>query len=182
MEINQLAFQAKNGDMEAFEQLHGFFSERILRFIQKKIQNLPDAEDVLQEVFIKSYKGLKSLRPGKLYFSTWLYKIATNSINDYFRKKYRRPEVVSINETFDFPDGKSLDKEIMAKSDLETVKESFNRLPELHRDILELRFFKDLTLNETAKVLHKSNLAVRLLQCRARKKLKDVTMVKLSVR
>src|ERR1700722_15857113 len=103
MEINELAVKAKNGDLAAFDQLYNLLARRLLYRIRKKIQNRQDAEDVLQEVFIKSYKGLSSLRPGKIYFSAWLFKITTNTVNDYLRKKCRRPEIISIDETFDPP-------------------------------------------------------------------------------
>jgi len=174
MEINQLVAQAKDGDLLAFEKLYDSFVRRIFCYIRIKIQNRQDAEDVLQEVFIKGYKGLSSLRPGKLNFSAWLYKIASNTINDYFRKKYRRPDIVSIDENFDVPDNYSLYDSLMVESDLKTARDSFKHLSAPHRNVLELRFFQQLSVSEVAKALHKSRLAVRMIQYRARKKLKDV--------
>lgn len=172
MQIYELALRAKNGDLNAFEQLYDSLAQRIFYHIKKKIQNKQDAEDVLQEVFIKGYKGLPYLRPGKLNFPAWLYKIASNTVNDHLRKKYRRPEIVSIDENFDVADSKSLYNEIVAKSDLETAQENLNSLPSQHRHVLELRFFKELSVPETAKALNKSSLAVRMLQYRARKTLR----------
>jgi RNA polymerase sigma-70 factor (ECF subfamily) len=175
MEINKLAASAKNGSQEAFEQLYNCFSQRIFYQIRKKIQHRQDAEDVLQEIFIKSYKGLSSLRPGKIYFSAWLYKITNNTINDYLRKKYRRPEIISIDEGFDPPDNKSLYKEIMLKSDLETARENLDSLPAQHKQVLELRLFRQFSVEEAAAALNKSSLAIRMLQYRARKKLKFIS-------
>jgi RNA polymerase sigma-70 factor, ECF subfamily len=174
MEINELVGLAKSGNAAAFEELYSHFAKRIFCFIRIKIQNRQDAEDVLQEVFIKSYKGLGSLRPGKLNFSAWLFKITSNTINDYFRRKYRNPEIVAIDEDFDLPDNKSLYNEIEAKSDLETAQENLKKLTVPHRKVIELRFFQQLSVNEVAKTLNKSNLAIRMLQYRAKKALKYI--------
>ena len=174
MEVNEFVIQAQLGNNTAFEELYNNFSKKIFFYIRKKIQNYEEAEDVLQEVFIKSYQGLNSLRPGDINFSAWLYKIASNTINDHFRKRYRSPEVVSIDENFDLPDKHSLFKEILVRSDLESAKENLKLLPPLHKDVLELRFFQELSVNEVAKVLHRSNLSVRMIQYRARKNLNSM--------
>ncbi len=175
METNQLALLAKNGDLAAFEELYNSFAKRIFFHIRKKIQNYQDAEDVLQEVFIKSYKALPYLRPGEINFSGWLYTIANNAINDQLRKKYSRPDVISIDEGFDLPDNKSLQKTMQTESDLETARSCFKYLSARYRKVLELRFFKQLSVGEVAKVLNKNTLAVRVLQYRARKRLKQVS-------
>ena len=174
MEINKLAVLAKNGDVQAFEEIYEQFSSKIFNYIRMKIQHRQEAEDILQEVFIKSYKGLGSLRPGKLNFPAWLYTIAGNTINDHLRKHYRQPEMVNIDDCFDISAGQSPHQELMAKSDLETAAEYFNELPERHRKVIDLRFFKELSVNETALELNSTSLAVRIVQYRARKKLRDL--------
>jgi len=174
MEVNDLVAKAKMGDSEAFGQLYDNFAQRIFRYIRLKVQNREEAEDILQEVFVKAYRGLDSLDLGNLNFSAWLYKIASNTINDYFRKKYRTPEISPIDENFDVAGGISLQKEIEVKSDVEIVRAEFTNLPVLYRQVLELRFVQDFSLDEVAKVLKKSNLAVRLLQYRALKKIQVI--------
>jgi RNA polymerase sigma-70 factor (ECF subfamily) len=174
MEINKLAVRAKNGDLEAFEQLYRHFAQRLFNYVRVKIQNRQDAEDVLQNIFIKSYKGLSTLRPGNLNFTAWLFKIAKNTINDYLRKQYKQPKIVSIDDVFEVSGGQSVYQEIAAKSDLETARETFKYLPQRHRSMLELRFFRQLSVSETAKALNTTSMAVRIMQYRVRKKLKYV--------
>ncbi len=171
MEINTLVEQAKNGNIASFEELYDIFAQRVFSFIKTKVQNRQDAEDILQDVFIKTHRGLDTLRPGELNFSGWLFKIARNTINDYFRKKYRQPEICGMDEDFDISDNKCLYEEIMFKSDLESAQEKFKYLSVQHRNVLELRIFQELSLNEVASALNKSALAVKMLQHRARKKL-----------
>jgi RNA polymerase sigma-70 factor, ECF subfamily len=172
LDINQLVSKAQQGDSQAFGRLYDNFAQRIFKYIRLKIQNREEAEDILQEVFIKAYQGLNSLSLENLNFNAWLYKVTSNTINDHFRKRYRSPEIFGIEEGFDLPDGKSLEKEIIIKSDLETARDAFTQLLPLYKQVLELRFLQDLSLNEVAKILNKSNLSVRLIQYRALKKVK----------
>lgn len=174
METNDLVQKAKNGDAEAFGLLYDAFAQRIFRFIKLKIQNQQDAEDALQEVFVKAHRGLTNLKVDNLNFSAWLYKIASNTINDKFRKQYRTPEIVSIEETLNLADKGSLQKNIEISSEVENVVLLFEELPTLYKQVLELRFIQDLSLEEVSKILKKSNLSVRLIQYRALKKVKNI--------
>lgn len=170
-DINKLVILAKQGDTQAFSQIYDQFIKKIFKFVRLKIQNQQEAEDVVQETFVKAYKGLPRLSMENLNFSAWLYRIASNTVNDYFRKKYRTPEIMSIDEKFDLADSYSLDKEVTQNSDMETVLKGFVMLSPLYKQVLELRFIQDFSLNEVAKILNKSNLSVRLIQFRALKKL-----------
>lgn len=174
LDINQLVSKARQGDSQAFGQIYDNFAQRIFKYVRLKIQNRQEAEDVLQEVFVKAYQGLNSLSLENLNFSAWLYKVASNTINDYFRKKYRMPEVQAIDEHFDLSDGKSLEKEIVIQSDMETARQAFEHLPPLYKQVLELRFLQDMSLKEVARIFNKSNLSIRLVQYRALKRVRKI--------
>lgn len=174
MEINKLVAKAKDGNSEAFGLIYDDFAQRIFRYIRIKVQNRPEAEDILQEVFVKAYKGLQGLTMEDLNFSAWLYRIASNTINDHFRKKYRTPEILGIDEHFDIASKISVQKEAELHSDAELVKLALKELPEQYQQVLELRFIQDFNLSEIAQILKKSNLSVRLLQHRALKKIKII--------
>lgn len=171
-DISELLSRARAGDQQAFAEIYDSFAQKIFKFISLKIQNRQEAEDVLQDVFIKAYKGLPSLNMARLNFSAWLYKVAGNTINDYFRSKYRKPEPLGIDENFDAADRRSLAKEISAKWDWQIVQTAFNELPVLYKQVLELRFIQNFSPEETARILGKTNLSIRLIQFRALKKLK----------
>ena len=174
MELNQLVRLAKAGDVEAFGRIYDLFVQRIFRFVRLKVRSQQEAEDIVQEVFVKAYKGLTGLKMEELNFSAWLYRIASNSINDYFRKKYRTPDIIAIDETFDIAGSQHVLREVEQISDLEIVAEIVTELPQVYRQVLEFRFFHDLSLDETAKVLGKSNLSIRLIQYRALKKMRKI--------
>src|SRR5258708_34663295 len=98
MEVLAELKKAQQGDEHAFALLFEMFSDRIYRFICYKVSINQEQEDILQEVFFKAWKGLPKLKVEELNFSAWLYKIATNAINDLYRQKYRRPEPLELNE------------------------------------------------------------------------------------
>ncbi len=174
MDIPSLIARSKQGDEEAFGQLYDCFAQRIFRYVRIKIQNWEEAQDVLQEVFTKAFLGLKRLELKDLNFTAWLYRIASNTINDHFRKKYSKPEPLEIDEGIDVQDNTSLFEEVAVSSDLAIVRASFKQLSVTYRQVLELRFFQDLSLEEVATALGKSNLAVRILQHRALKKVQGI--------
>src|SRR3989344_4603860 len=139
MDINTLVEKAKQGDTEAFGRIYDEFVRRIFKFVRQKIQNQQEAEDIVQETFVKAYKGLASLKTEDLNFSAWLYRIAGNTVNDHFMKKYRTPDTAAIDENFDLPDSYSLEKEAVLNSDLEIVRSCLGSLPPLYKQVLELR-------------------------------------------
>ena len=174
MEINELVKRAKQGNSESFALIYDQFAQRIFRYIRLKIQNKEQAEDILQDVFVKAYTGLRQLNVDNMNFSAWLYKIASNTVNDYFRKKYRTPEIVAIDEKFDAASNVSVEKEAEINSDMERLILAFEQIPPLYREVLELRFIQNFAPDEVAKILGKTNLAVRLVQYRALKKVQSI--------
>src|SRR5580698_5268165 len=93
-----LVAAAKGGDITAFETLVGRYERKIFRLAQNITQNKEDAEDVMQEAFLKSYQHLGEFQ-GNSRFYTWLVRIAVNQALMKLRK--RRPNVVSLDEDVD---------------------------------------------------------------------------------
>lgn len=177
MDIKEAILRSKQGEQEAFGEVFNYFADRIYRFVKFKINDQVVAEDILQEVFLKAWLGLARLPEQNLNFSAWLYKIASNTVNDHFRRQYRIPDIVALESVAEISEdqngsaiGDSLDTDLAIR----TVTKAFQHLPAQYKQILELRYIQDLTLEETAEILSKTNLAVRLLQHRALKKLREV--------
>ncbi|MBI5530533.1 MAG: sigma-70 family RNA polymerase sigma factor [Candidatus Doudnabacteria bacterium] len=174
MDINDLIKRVQQGDSEAFGQVYDIFAQRIFKYIRLKVQNKEQAEDILQEVFIKAYKGIAALKLEGLNFNAWLYRVASNTVNDHFRKKYRTPEILNIDDHQDISSSSSPQKDMEFRSEMSTVLAAFEDLSPIYRQVLELRFLQDLTIKETAHILSKSQLAIRLLQHRALKKVEGI--------
>ncbi len=173
MDIAGLVKQSQDGDTQAFGQLYDIFADRLFRYIRLKIPARHEAEDILQEVFLKAWKGIGTLSPERLNLNAWLYTVASNTINDHFRKSYRSPATAELNENLDAPADDSPARETSDAYDAAIIKKAMAALPVQYRQILELRFVQDFTLEETARILSRTNVAIRVLQHRALKRLKS---------
>ena len=175
MEINELVEKARAGDQQAFGQLYDIFADRIFKFISIKVSDSFQAEDVLQDTFVKAWKGLHTLKLEDLNFSAWLYKIARNTVNDFYRKNGNK-QTVELDESMPIPDANA--EKFVEQMDIdfsvELLKNSLQKLPQQYRTVLELRYIQDFEIKEVAKILGKTNLAVRLINHRAIIKLKDI--------
>jgi len=88
---------AQMGGEEAFEKVVLFYEKPVYHYLLRFSKNQFDAEDITQEVFLKTYKYLKKY-DFRYKFSTWLFAIATNCAKDHFRKKSRRKEDFVIDD------------------------------------------------------------------------------------
>lgn len=172
--INDLVKQTQSGDQAAFAQLYDEFAQRLYAFIRIKVSATEQAEDILQEVFLKAWKGCKTLDLKDLNFSAWLYKVTSNTINDYYRKNYREPQTVSIDEAAETA---SIDDPAANASrgfEKLFVREKVDQLPPHFKEVVELRFFQDFSVAETAKIMNKNSVTVRVWQHRAMKQLEQL--------
>lgn len=172
-DLSELIAQAQEGRTEAFGRIFDHFSQPIFRFIRAKVQGKEQAEDLLQETFIKAWRGLPTYRPQGGSFSGWLYRIALNTVTDHYRKAARSVQTVEIMENVDVPATENQEQLLDSSLDAELLRGFLEKLPEKYRLVLELRFISDLSIKETAEILKKSELAIRVLQHRALKKLRQ---------
>src|SRR5580700_6434654 len=96
-----LVAAAKGGDITAFETLVGRYERKIFRLAQNITQNKEDAEDVMQEAFVKAYQHLPDFQRNSRFY-TWLVRIAVNQALMKLRK--RRPNVVSLDQELETQD------------------------------------------------------------------------------
>jgi RNA polymerase sigma-70 factor, ECF subfamily len=170
MDIQAAITKAKEGDREAFGHVFDQFSDRIFRYIRFKVKDQVQAEDILQEVFLKAWLGLPKLSAESLNFSAWIYRIASNTVNDFYRKQYRTPIMVDLESV---PEIESNDHQVDI-FDIQFLNQGMEKLPVQYKEILELRFVQEFNLEETSKILNKTNMAVRIAQHRALKSLRKI--------
>jgi RNA polymerase sigma-70 factor (ECF subfamily) len=148
------------------------FTVQLRRFIASRIQNQADADDILQDVFVKIHRGIDRLEDtSKL--QAWIYQIARNAIIDYYRKGEPMAEVSS-----EIPDDIA---EETASEDVESevatwLKPMMEDLPEKYREALQLTDIQGLTQKELAERLNISLSGAKSRVQRAREKLKDVLL------
>jgi RNA polymerase sigma-70 factor, ECF subfamily len=171
----------RSGDREEFSRLVEAYSNKIFRLAIKMLNQQQDAEDVLQETFLKAYRGLKSF-DGRSKLSTWLFRIATNEALMVLRRK--QPDMVSIDEPIETEEGEREpvqivdwcclpENELMSMESRHYLDTAVTKLPNSLRMVFLLRDIEDLSTQETADVLGLSETAVKTRLSRARMRLRE---------
>lgn len=177
---NEVEFleKLKHGDREAFANLVEMTSDRIYRLALKMVANEQDAEDILQDTYIKAFRSLAGFE-GKSSISTWLYRIAVNEALMMLRKK--QPQFVPIGEESDDDNPDNLpqpveivdwcclpEHELMSEETGSHLDEAIKKLSSLNRAVFLLRDVAGLSTKEAADVLetNESNIKTRLFRAR----------------
>jgi RNA polymerase sigma-70 factor (ECF subfamily) len=167
-EDSALILKAKKGDADAFGDLYERHAESVFRFIYSQTTNRFDAEDITGDVFLRAWQSLARYEERGFPFSAFLFRIARNVMIDRSRK--RKP-VSEIPEDEHMAGESSLDLEpssiLAVKLQHKEIVKTLEQLREDYRTVLILRFFNDLTTEETSDVMGRSPGAVRVLQHRA---------------
>ncbi len=176
-----LANQAKQGDRSAFTELVNRYAPKIYRTARHITKNDHDAEDVLQETFLKAYSRLDQFR-GDAKFHTWLTRIGVNQALMKLRRR-KDGKFLSLDQQVDTAEG-SIPREI-ASGDADPeqlygqaelrrqLSTGIDSLPESYRTVLVLRDIDGLSTEETAESLGLSVSAVKSRLLRARLQLRD---------
>ena len=175
-----LVAQAKAGDTRAFEELVNRYERKIFRLALNITHNQEDAEDVMQEAFLKAYSHLKDFQ-GDSRFYTWLVRITVNEGLMKLRK--RRPGVVSIDEKIeteddlvvrDLEDWGPSPEQNYEQTELQGILQSvIADLDPTFGIVFALRDIEELSTEETAEILGLSVPAVKSRLLRARLKLRQ---------
>ncbi|MCS6918984.1 MAG: sigma-70 family RNA polymerase sigma factor, partial [Fimbriimonadales bacterium] len=158
-----LVERAQAHDEAAFEQIMHLYADRLYNYILRMVGSPADAEDLLQEAFIRAYQGLPSF-DGRASLSTWLYRIATNLCIDHQRKRARRVQTVSYSawedeegeaSEWEFPDlqtpnpmDAALNRELQ-----QVVEQAIEALSPKLKTVLLLYDVEELSYEEIARVL-----------------------------
>src|ERR1700681_1917968 len=172
---------ARGGDSRAFSDLIGKYERKIFRLAQHVTQNREDAEDVLQETFMKAYEHLNQFK-GDSKFYTWIVRIAVNQAWMKLRRR-KTDKSVSLDETIDTGED-TLVREIAAWD--ENPEQQFSRdelggildtaidsLDPPYRSVFVLRDIDEMSTEETAEALNLSVPAVKSRLLRARLQLRE---------
>jgi RNA polymerase sigma-70 factor (ECF subfamily) len=167
-----LVLRAQRGDAEAFSLLCEAHFDKIYRYISLKVRNRADAEDLTQQAFLKATEAIGSYRWKGLPFASWLFRIAHNQVVDQYRKMSKEAEVPLDEAITVAPDDPvSLTEQRMTLAQLAAA---CDRLSEMQREIIYLRFGSELSIAETARVMGKREGAIKALQHDAVVKLRRI--------
>ena len=174
--------KAKSGDMAAFEQLVLKYQSIIYNTAYKICSNPEDAYDITQETLLKIYKNIKYFE-GKSKFTTWIYRIVTNTALDFI-KKHKKANIYSLNAEMGEDGDSYIDKiqdnsptpqELVESAETQKlVQEAMDKLSPNHKAVLVLRDINGLSYEEIAQVLMCSEGTVKSRLNRARNALYEI--------
>ena len=157
--------RAKEGDLKAIEQICIETWEPLYRFIYYKVQNREEAEDITQESYIRTFNYMKENKVPEENFLGFMKMVSLNIIRDRWRKQKRRGVVLDLKE-INLENMTSMDQQNTIAQRL-LIKGALEKLNEDQRAILNLRIIKGYSVSETAKLVGKTESAVRTSQYRA---------------
>ncbi|KKO53127.1 RNA polymerase sigma factor SigW [Paenibacillus sp. DMB20] len=156
----RLAKLARKGDQRAFAEIVELYKDKIFHLAYRMLNNRHEAEDIVQETFLRVYKNLDRYDENQK-FSTWIYRIGTNLCIDRLRKRkpsYSLDADMNDQEGMDgysmIPsDDRSPETEMLLSETQRIIHDSIESLPAKYKTIMLLRYIQDLSLQEISEVL-----------------------------
>ncbi|QJQ04709.1 RNA polymerase sigma factor RpoE [Undibacterium piscinae] len=181
-EIDQLLVErVQHGDKKAFELLVSKYQRKLMRLVSRLVHDQAEAEDVVQEAFIKAYRALANFR-GDAAFYTWLYRIGINTAKNHLVSQGRRAPTstdADIEEAETFVDADGLkdmntpESLLASKQIAATVNSAMMSLPEELRNAISLREIEGMSYEEISEVMSCPIGTVRSRIFRAREAIAD---------
>jgi RNA polymerase sigma-70 factor, ECF subfamily len=177
----ELMLKVKGGDREAFSVLVHRYRKPLVNFIYRLTVDPGVSEDLAHEAFLKAFQAAPKYEP-IASFSTWLYRIATNTALNYLRDhKPHLPSSIdnkhedeSIDFIFEVRDPRALvEEELIGQERIAQIRQALRSLPENQRLAVVLTKYQDLSIKEAAQVLKLSETAVKSLIFRAYSSLRE---------
>ncbi|MBR4660093.1 MAG: sigma-70 family RNA polymerase sigma factor [Bacteroidales bacterium] len=164
----QLVEMAAKGDQRAFSLLLVRYKDALLRFVLNIVPVLVDAEDICQKSFGKAFMNIDRYNPAYA-FSTWLYNIARNESIDHLRRNQDSIGAVSITDdpkVLDISVSGTPEEQVIVDQAVARIVREIGQLPELYREVAELRFIKDYAYED---ISSETGLALGTVKTRIRR-------------
>ncbi len=153
LEDNELVAKALQGDSASYEALFERHRVSVLGVLNSRCKDDALSEDLVQEAFIKAYLNLDKF-DSRYSFAGWLMRIAQNLFIDYTRKSKNQITKQGEEELLMIPSGLTPEQSFINKEDNRSLNEALERLSPAYRQIIELRFWQDLSYDEIAERLN----------------------------
>ena len=173
--------KAARYDPEAFGRIFDEYHDAIFGYILRRVGDVRVSQDIVSETFFKALDRLWQFRLRGISILSWLYRIATNEMNQYFRRRHHKDnslESMLENGQFEPQDKINIlqevidgEKELARRETWREVKKQIDKLPLKYQEVLALRFFEDKKISEIAEIIGKKEGTVKSLLSRAIAKL-----------
>ena len=164
MRDEELVRAVQGGDVAAFGQLYERYFDKVYSYLSFKLGNATEAEDLAEQVFLKALEAIGGYKWTGAPFQAWLFRIAHNLLVDSFRRKAKRTSEPLDEEVQD--QGLAADPErwLVEKLTRQGLIQAVERLTELQKQVIALRFAGGMPSAEVARLLGKTEGAVKALQ------------------
>ena len=167
----------EQGNLVGFDQLYDAYFDTIFKYILHRVANVAEAEDLTAQTFFKALKNLWRYRWTGLPFSSWLYKIATNEVNTYFRKQRNTVPIDEASRSLieDRRTDQELDsaqRKLAQNKIFLDLNQALRKLKPDEQALVVLRYFEHKTFAEIANILGKRQGTLTMRTHRALGKLK----------
>ncbi len=165
-----LVSRAKSGDTKAFAAIYDAFITRLYRFVYSRVGNRQDSEDIVAEVWKSIWESLPRYQSKN--FTGFIFRIAYTKIVDYFRNV---KHTVCIDEAVFLADKKKTpEQRVIEDEQSEQLKKALHMIPSMYQSVITLREIEGFSVQETAVIIQKSSIAVRVIHFRAMRMLKKL--------
>ncbi|HEX6248630.1 MAG TPA: sigma-70 family RNA polymerase sigma factor [Nocardioidaceae bacterium] len=157
---------ARKGDTEAFGQLYDHYNVAVYRFVYYRVGSVALAEDITSETFFRALRSMSSFKWQGKDFGAWLMTIARNLTTDHYKAGRTRLELATEDMAAHDSATEGPENAVLASLTNEALLEALGELPPEQQECLVMRFLQGFSIAETAKVLGRSDGAVKQLQLR----------------
>jgi RNA polymerase sigma-70 factor (ECF subfamily) len=163
----RLIQKAASGDMDSFAVLYLRHLDPIYRYLYFRIGDEQEAQDLAEQVFLQAWEALPGYRERGSRLRHWLYRIAHNLVIDFHRKgKFVVSQGLDEEEGWHGQPPSSLEQ-LIKKEEAAELAAAVQKLPEIHQQVIILRFVEGLKHAEIARIVEKSEIACRVIQYQA---------------
>ena len=164
-----------------FEELYRTYFQQVVNYLNAKIGNYHDAEDLASGIFEYCYRQLPSFDPEKASLKTWLYVIVNSRYKNYLRDR-RAFEDVEDYMDFTASDDAPLEQAMEAEEERKWLARALEMLPERNKQIVVMYYFTELNSAQIAQRMKMTESNVRVQLFRAMKRLQELSQVSLGYR
>ncbi len=158
------------GNSSAFRSIMDKYGNLVYRLAYTHLNDVEEARDLTQDIFIKIYKNLRKYNPEYKFFS-WLYRISLNTINTYLGKRKRRPVMVPLENTPAAEKGGAMEKDgPEIAGDIEHIIAGFKKDT---REIFVLFYYEEMEIREISEITGKSPENIKVILHRGRKDIRE---------
>ena len=166
---------------ESFSELFKLYYQRIFGYIIRRTGNFDDAADIAADTFLKAFRHIHNFRYSGISVKVWLYRIATNEINLYFRNRKKHNSIFEriitadkdIFNSFLTDDRKEMESELQKHDQFLSVLKELKTLPVRYQEVIALRYFEGKDNREISEILGINEGTLKSLLSRGLEKLRQ---------